>query len=581
MKSKDGSDDPTLPNMVTRSSDPSLAGPLEVGYEIRELLGRGGMGEVLLAHDPQIGREVALKRMSSGEPNDEAIARFQREAKIQARLDHPAIVPVHEIGRDAQGRPFFTMKRLTGTTLANMLANETATLQKLLRAFVDVCLAVELAHSKRIVHRDLKPANIMLGDYGEVYVLDWGVARVLDRDTTESNPTIPSLDTEGTQAGKLLGTPGYMAPEQIRGADVGPSADVYALGAILFELLAGEPLHPRGIAALTTTLERPTASPIRRQPTRTIAPELDAACSAALAAEPAARPSARELGDRIQRYLDGDRDLEQRRTLAAEELATARTALVDNDRAAAVYHAGRAVALDPSSSAATALLTTLIVEPPPEIPPALQKTLAAEEEAMRRERSRRAVIPFLAFFGIIPFLPAFEILSWPLLIAEFASFTGMALVSFINWRVRAVPLWLFLGAQLAMVFMFSRIAGPLMLTPGVIAGMLLSSTSIAWLNDHKWAVIGWTLLATVLPFVLESVGLFAPTWDARPEGMLTHGTLFGSQSAALVNAWTIIASNVAVTLLLASYALAIARDRRIAQHKLSVQAWHLQQLLPH
>jgi serine/threonine-protein kinase len=103
-------------------------------YDVGELLGRGGMGEVLLAHDPEIGRDVALKRMRAADPDDEAVERFLREAKIQARLDHPAIVPVHELGHDAEGRPYFTMKRLTGVTLASVLEKGGATPQRLLRA---------------------------------------------------------------------------------------------------------------------------------------------------------------------------------------------------------------------------------------------------------------------------------------------------------------------------------------------------------------------------------------------------------------------------------------------------------------
>ena len=159
------------------------------------------MGDVMLARDPKMGRDVALKRMRGAAPPPEAIDRFLREAKIQALLDHPAIVPVHDLGHDADGLPYFTMKRLAGTTLAQLLETGAADRQqRLLRAVVDVCNAIDLRqHARRIVHRDLKPANIMLGDYGEVYVLDWGVARVLDQ------ADIPSLgegfghDAEGSQ----------------------------------------------------------------------------------------------------------------------------------------------------------------------------------------------------------------------------------------------------------------------------------------------------------------------------------------------------------------------------------------------
>ncbi|MBL9019023.1 MAG: serine/threonine protein kinase, partial [Myxococcales bacterium] len=149
-------------------------------YTLGDLLGRGGMGEVVNAHDQRIGRDVALKRLTAEAPGATEVNRFLREARIQARLDHPAIPPVYELGTDEQQRPFFTMKRLAGRTLREMINTEQPASQRLLRALAEVCLAVEFAHQHGVVHRDLKPSNIMLGDFGEVYVLDWGLARVLD-----------------------------------------------------------------------------------------------------------------------------------------------------------------------------------------------------------------------------------------------------------------------------------------------------------------------------------------------------------------------------------------------------------------
>src|SRR5439155_8110480 len=172
--------------------------PLQLsGYEIGEVIGRGGMGEVVAAMDLRMERAVAVKRMR-GAASPEAIERFLREAKIQARLDHPAIVPVHELGRDADGRPYFTMKRLAGVTLAEQLAKQ-GPIQPLLRALIDVCFAIELAHSRQVAHRDLKPSNIMLGGYGDVYVLDWGVARMLG--DVDDLPAVPTADAgvTGTQ----------------------------------------------------------------------------------------------------------------------------------------------------------------------------------------------------------------------------------------------------------------------------------------------------------------------------------------------------------------------------------------------
>jgi serine/threonine-protein kinase len=135
-------------------------------YRVIGRLGKGGMGDVMLVHDDDIGREVALKRMRKANPSDRLVRRFLREASVQGRLEHPAIVQLYDLGRDVTGQPYFTMKRLTGTTLAHILADgrEGHTLQRLLRAFTDVCLAVEFAHTRGIIHRDLKPDNVFVGD---------------------------------------------------------------------------------------------------------------------------------------------------------------------------------------------------------------------------------------------------------------------------------------------------------------------------------------------------------------------------------------------------------------------------------
>ncbi|HEV7555090.1 MAG TPA: serine/threonine-protein kinase, partial [Kofleriaceae bacterium] len=177
--------DGSASQVPTMPPDEEDDGAVPPGYSFVKVLGAGGMGEVVLARDTAIGREVALKRMRAvAAARPDAETRFIREAKIQARLEHPAIVPVHTFGRDADGKPYFTMKRLAGVTLDRKL--ETLPLQQLLAAFVDVCLAIELAHGHGVIHRDIKPANIMLGDFGEVYVLDWGVARVTDEAEPQS-----------------------------------------------------------------------------------------------------------------------------------------------------------------------------------------------------------------------------------------------------------------------------------------------------------------------------------------------------------------------------------------------------------
>src|SRR5512143_2129854 len=191
-----------------------IVGSMLTRYRIGDVLGQGGMGEVLSARDEQIGRPVAIKRLRVENPSQEVLARFLREARIQGRLEHPAVVPVHELWNEG-GQPFFVMKQLAGTTLADVIpklalrdrrALEDFTLQRLLRAFAEVCLAIEFAHTRQVVHRDLKPANVVLGDFGEVYVLDWGIARiteVTDDDHRDSFADIGTVAGTETIAGAL------------------------------------------------------------------------------------------------------------------------------------------------------------------------------------------------------------------------------------------------------------------------------------------------------------------------------------------------------------------------------------------
>ncbi|HET9993071.1 MAG TPA: serine/threonine-protein kinase, partial [Kofleriaceae bacterium] len=390
-------------------------GTLPARYRLAGSLGHGGMGEVLLATDTQIDREVAIKRMLI-DPSGPAVARFLREAKVQGRLDHPAIVPVYELAHDTEARPFFVMKRLVGTTLADVLARHTGdvryTRQKLLRAFADVCLAAELAHSRGVIHRDLKPANIMLGDFGEVYVLDWGIARIIGE--TDPDLRAPATgDAQLTQAGAILGTPGYMAPEVVSAEPSERGADVFALGAILFELLAGQPLIARGkpIAAVLDTFD---PLPSVRAPDREIPPELDAACAAALAVERADRPTARALAEQVERFLDGDRDLAQRKRLAATHFEAARVAAAGDreaDRALAMREAGRALALDPRSPAAD-LLGRLMLEPPARIPVEVEERLEDLEDHSSRTKASSFLPAYVMCILALPLVMWMGLHTW-------------------------------------------------------------------------------------------------------------------------------------------------------------------------
>ena len=224
-------------------------------YQTGDEIARGGMGRIVAAEDLRLGRKVALKELldSAGDQT----TRFQREALITARLQHPGIVPVYEAGRWPTGEPFFAMKLVAGKPLDQVIAATRSLDQRLalLPRLVAACDAIAYAHSQRIIHRDLKPGNILIGDFGESVVIDWGLAKDLDaiespESANRAAPRRPSQKTMSakstasstlTVAGAVMGTPAYMAPEQARGEPVDQRADVFALGAMLYHVLAGAP----------------------------------------------------------------------------------------------------------------------------------------------------------------------------------------------------------------------------------------------------------------------------------------------------------------------------------------------------
>jgi serine/threonine-protein kinase len=200
-------------------------------YQLFQCLGEGGMGVVYLARDRELSRDVALKVLHDSAPSAEERERLSREARILASLEHPGIVPVHDVGTLPDGRLFYVMKRVRGERFDDFVRGG-RTRAELLRAFLQMCDAVSFAHASGVVHRDLKPQNVMLGAFGEVLVLDWGVAKQTSSGASK---------TDGGVLATAAGTPGYMAPEQSQGA-VDERSDVFGLGGILFFLLTQR--HP-------------------------------------------------------------------------------------------------------------------------------------------------------------------------------------------------------------------------------------------------------------------------------------------------------------------------------------------------
>ena len=294
---------PTLPPEAPPGSEPPPGERYQLGAE----LGRGGMGRVVEAFDVQLGRMVALKEiLPSGGAS--IARRFAREVQLTARLEHPSIVPVYDAGTTVDGRPFYVMRRVSGRPLDQVLASTSGLRDRLtlVPAVLAAIDAVAHAHRRGVIHRDLKPANILVGELGETVVIDWGLAKGLTEDDDPALASLAPRDDVRTQYGAVFGTPGFMAPEQARGEPLGPRGDVYALGATLYQLLAGAPPHTgpsatqviaqTGVRAVTPVDELAPGAP----------PELIAIVHKALAFDPAERyADAGALGEDLRRFLAG------------------------------------------------------------------------------------------------------------------------------------------------------------------------------------------------------------------------------------------------------------------------------------
>jgi serine/threonine-protein kinase len=371
-----------------------------------------------------------------------------------------------------------------------------------------------------------------------------------------------------------------MAPEQMVGGDIGPPADVFSLGAILFEILAGEPLHPHGPEAIASTLARPGDSPTRRAPDRSIAPELDAVCIAALANDPTDRPSARELAHRVQSYLDGDRDLERRRALARQQLEIARAALADPARRSeAGQAASRALALDPESPDAAQLLAQMILEPPSELPRELVASLEASERELNRQRTRPAAYAYLSLFFFVPvFLILRNVENVFDLVLLYVAATAMAVLLLYNGKRWRTPVWLFLLANFTFALMFMRLAGLFVLSAALVSGQALGLASRSRVAERPWLLVGWIAVTMLLPFALEYFGVLPRTWWMNPDGVLTRGTIL--HTGRDVDVVFLAISQAVLVMVVGFFSLSITRARETAQRNAHIQAWHLHQLVP-
>lgn len=303
-------------------------------FEVTGELGVGGMGRVLEARDPELGRTVAVKVViDPREVTRVQLARFVAEAQITSQLEHPNIVPIYDMGVTDAGEVFFVMKKVEGRSLRQVLSalsrGEPESIARwprtrLLHAFIQVCNAVAYANDRGVLHRDIKPSNVMLGEFGEVLLMDWGVARVMGKaPEAVRRVRVEKLEVTETMDGVAIGTPGFMSPEQATGEldKLDPRSDVWSLGAMLYELLTLQPVFeaPNVFALMYAVMNRRPCDPRERTPDRGIPAEIAGICTRALERERERRFStARDLASAVEDFLDGSKRREAAQRHVAE-----------------------------------------------------------------------------------------------------------------------------------------------------------------------------------------------------------------------------------------------------------------------
>ncbi len=610
--------EPSLRKVAIPSQPPLSADTITEHFEERytkgETLGVGGMGEVRLSVDRRIGRSVAMKLIKAENVRVPKLrARFLFEAKVQGQLEHPAIVPVYDIGTRADGVEYFTMKRVHGRTLHEILralaggdkrTQVAYSRRRLLLAFQSACLAIEYAHQRGVIHRDLKPANLMLGSLGELSLLDWGLAKVsrADRSITPTPEAEAALDaaraSEATAVGEILGTPGYMAPEQAAGGmDVDVRSDVFALGAMLFEILTLKHLIPGKTGAeigRATLIGAYDARISERFPDLDVAPELEEACVKATAHDKNQRlGSAMELHNAIERFLEGDRDVQRRRNLAGVHVRSAIAALAElsdaktpeaarDGRGRASREVMRALAIDPENPTALRTFMRLMTEGSGPATPEAEAAAREIESSSRLKVARRGTWAYLAAGATILAAAFLGVRNLAAIGASVGFFLGAAAFAAIaaarpgltdrRWMVISI-----IGLSSAAITMSAWLFGPFMYLPSLCAANVLVFCAGV---DRRSRTVALVLgaLAIIVPFAAEELGIVATSTRALGDHLeiLSRAIEFPAVPTKLV-----LLAQALGTVILPAFLVGAERDARAkAERRLAIQAHQLAEFVP-
>ncbi len=584
-----------------------------------EVIAVGGMGELRRHHDRFLRRDVVAKVVRPDRREDTpARLRLLREARIQANLQHPCIVPVYDIGNLARKDVFFMMAHIGGVTLQEILAGlregsagsaRRFSRRRLLDAFCRVCLAIAYAHERGVVHRDLKPENVMLGEYGEVYVLDWGIAKQRGEpgDGGRASGPPPSLadlprlhgdeddDEVLTDVGATLGTLEYMAPEQFIGSSSPDErSDIYALGAMLYEILSLSWFRDApSRAELARIVRQETFKPLDRPAVQGVSAELDAIWRKATATRPAKRfQTARQLHDAIIGHLDGEREKQRVRDVAMDHARAAALEIADDGgppeeaearRARALRRLGQALAVDPSLGAALqALVEDLVAHPSDASAEVKEQVLRTERETAVRSFGLSVIVfaCWLLFLVIgHVFLTMLDRRAMLAMGAVVLALLGYNLWLWYTKRYERGHMLALLVLGFTAVGLASAFLGPLVLVPSLATTMFAAFATTMRSDERARAVTMVLSVASVLvPALLQLTGVVPPSYLFEDGKIIIVPRLVGFPShltPALLTAialFTIVLGNQHFT----QVVRALSRSERSAL----TQVHRLRQLLP-